>query len=55
MKLALPQEDRNQLERWIKSRATPAKVKTRARMMLMTADNHPTHEVMGTLRGATKP
>ena len=54
MKLALPQEDRSQLERWIKSRATPAKVKARARMVLMTADNRPTHEVMATLRVANK-
>ena len=50
MKLALPQEDRSQLEGWIKSRATPAKVKARARMVLMTANNRPTHEVMATLR-----
>ena len=35
MKPALHQEDRSQLERWIKRRVTPAKVKARARVVLM--------------------
>lgn len=54
MKLALPDEDRTQLERWVKSRATPDKVKLRARIVLMTAESRPTSELMETLGVANK-
>ena len=49
MKLDLPAEDRMKLERWVKSRATPDKVKLRARIVLMTADAQPTSVLMATL------
>jgi hypothetical protein len=38
MKIQLSDTDRQSLEKWTKSRATAAKVKLRARIVLMTAD-----------------
>ena len=54
MKLELAPEDRTKLERWLKGRAVSDKIKDRARIVLMTADNRPTSELMEILGVANK-
>ena len=54
MKLELAPEDRTKLERWLKGRAMSDKIKDRARIVLMTADNRPTSELMEILGVANK-
>ena len=49
MKITLNEEDRRELERWVKSRSVGDKPKLRARMVLMTADGLSTKEIMATL------
>jgi transposase len=50
MKIQLSDTDRQSLEKWTKSRATAAKVKLRARIVLMTADGISTQALMDTLK-----
>lgn len=50
MKIEVPDVDRKTLEKWIASRATDAKVKLRARIILMTADGDSTASIMDKLR-----
>ena len=54
MKLELAPEDRTKLERWLKGRTMSDKIKGRARIVLMTADNRPTSELMEILGVANK-
>ena len=54
MKVALIEEDRTELERWVKSRSVGAKQRLRARMVLMTADGLSTTVIMATL-GVSNP
>jgi hypothetical protein len=49
MKITLPEADRAILERWMKSRSTGDKQRSRARMLLMTADGSATKAIMATL------
>lgn len=52
MKLSLSAEDRETLERWLKSRTVDAKQKQRARMVLMTADGQSTEVLMKELQAS---
>jgi hypothetical protein len=52
MKVTLPEADRAILERWMKSRSTWDKQRSRARMLLMTADGLPTKACNGQLKPA---
>ncbi len=54
MKITLPEEDRTELERWVKNRAVGDKRRLRARMVLMTADGLSTKDIMATL-GVSNP
>lgn len=54
MKVKLIEEDRTELERWVKSRSVGAKQRLRARMVLMTADGLSTTVIMATL-GVSNP
>lgn len=54
MKVTLIEEDRTELERWVKSRSVGAKQRLRARMVLMTADGLSTTVIMATL-GVSNP
>jgi hypothetical protein len=49
MKVTLNEEDRTELERWVKGRPVGAKQRLRARMVLMTADGLATTVIMATL------
>jgi len=49
MKIMLPEEDRTELERWVKGSPVGAKQRLRARMVLMTADGLSTTVIMATL------
>jgi len=49
MKITLPEEDRTELERWVKSRSVGDKQRLRARIVLMTAADYPTKAIMSTL------
>ena len=50
MKIVFPETDRDTLEKLIASRATDAKIRLRARIILMTADGCSTEETMDKLR-----
>lgn len=50
MKILLSTSDRETLEKWVLSRATDAKVKLRARIILMTAEGCTTQETMDRLK-----
>ena len=52
MKITLPEEDRTELERWVKSRSVGDKQRLRARIVLMTADDYPTKAIMSTLNAS---
>lgn len=49
MKISLSDEDRNTLQRWLKSRVVGPKQKLRAKIILMTAEGRPTEELMSLL------
>lgn len=51
MKVTLIEEDRTELEHWVKSRSVGTKQRLRARMVLITADGLPTTTIMATLGG----
>ena len=50
MKILLDAEDRNTLQRWLKSRVVGPKQKLRAKIILMTAEGRPTEELMSLLK-----
>jgi len=49
IKISLSNEDRNTLQRWLKSRVVGPKQKLRAKIILMTAEGRPTEELMSLL------